>query len=112
MQKPLILTFYILVLLVSVLRCISLAIYIANPADDYRKNLTLWYTTLLQAFVAECIELTLILTMHKLKLCLWLLMEEISDEVAKTSERSSVIFAVIYASFFFLFIVFSLIEEP
>ena len=100
MQKPLIVTFYSLILLGTILRIILLGLYIANPLDHPFSNETIFYLEKGSLFVFVCLELILIQTMHKLKLCLRQLMEEITEDSVKNSEKAGFGFAIIVGGIF------------
>ena len=109
MQKPLIVTFYVLILLGTVLRIIILGLYIVNPEDNFLNNEPVFYAERIALFVFICIELILIQTMHKLRLCLRQLMDEIAEDAVENSEKAGLVFAIVFGSIFFGLEVFVLI---
>ena len=78
MNKPLIVVFYFLILLVTVFRIAEFSLRLENLGNDLiETSLAIFYANTFALFIAFCVELTLILTMHWLTLSLKLICGEI-----------------------------------
>ena len=104
MNRPLILVFYILLLITTILRATEFAFRIATTDPEttaYYVNLTAFYLNEFGLFFVICVEITLILTMHRLLLSLKLLLGETSVEKMKNQECIGLVLALMYASICF-----------
>ena len=97
MRQPLIWMFYILILVCTILRIIQFSLLIYNLELDFFTNSTALVIHQLVVSAAIYVELTLMLTMHKLCIALKLILGEISQYEVKRAERHGIRFVLSYA---------------
>ena len=110
MNRYLIVTFYILTLLSTLTIITEFSFQTASISNLAPfKSATIFYTNALGLLLGICIELVLILTIHRLTLALRLIMEHINLAELRKAERVgfivTIVLAVIYLTFFIQYFV-------
>ena len=103
MKQPLIVAFYICLLITTALRVVEFAFCIAKPSSIPEAKVTaVFYAMSLALYCAVCVELILVLTIHRLYLAIKLILGETTPIQMKREERIGLGLASIFGVCYFI----------
>ena len=98
MNRPLILAFYLLLLISTILRVIEFGFWIARTFTDKLYETPIFYAGSSALAASMGVELVLILTMHRLSLSLQLLVGKINQRELQKGEYCGLVVIIAFSS--------------